>query len=510
MTMESTGRETADPVLQAVGIGKEFDGVWVLRDIHFDLRAGEIHTLVGENGAGKSTFIKLLAGVHQHSAGRIRMGGQDVAFGDVRDSESSGIRTVHQEINLVPFFTVYQNIFMGDERKKKVAGISFIDDREMKRQAAKVIRELGVELEVTTPAHLLDASMERIVQICKVLVHRPQVLVLDEPTTSLSEEERKTLLQIIKGLKKTGMGIIFITHNIEEVMEISDRVTVFRDGQNIGTLAREDASPEKIVAMMLGHTSFNVYKRGDCSACTDVYLELKGVCTDRLKDMSFTLHKGEILGIAGVVGAGKSEIARAVFGLDRIHRGDVSLFDRKYAPSPGNAVSHGIALVPEERQAQGLISPFSVMKNITLTYLSMFSHGGMLDRDKEIEVTNRYIDLMSIKTTGHSQTVKYLSGGNQQKVVLSRWLHGDFTVGIFDEPTKGIDVKAKEDIYALIDQLARKGKAILFLSSYLPELLNLCDRILVVCRGTISGEFDPKAENAREMIMHAMLGWKAA
>ena len=497
-------------VLETQEIGKEFNGVWVLQNIDFELAAGEIHTLVGENGAGKSTFIKLLSGVHAPSHGGITMEGRPVAFSGVRDSEIAGIRTVHQEVNLVPFFNVYQNIFVGAEERTRFAGIGFVNDREMKKRAARVLEQLGVDVPVTTPAYELDASLERIVQIAKVLVHSPKVLILDEPTTSLSEEKRKKLLQIIKGLKTTGMGIIFITHNIEEVMEISDRVTVFRDGGKIGTLERADATPAKIVAMMLGHESFTIYKRGDCSSCVDVDLEMKGVWTDTLKDLNLQLHRGEILGIAGVVGAGKSEIAKAVFGLDRIRRGHIMLFDRKYEPSPETAVSLGIALVPEERQAQGLVPNFSIMKNVTLTYLDRFARGGMLDKGREIEAAEKYIDLLSIKTSGHAQSVKYLSGGNQQKVVLSRWLNGDFRVGLFDEPTKGIDVKAKEDIYALVDQLARSGKSILFLSSYLPELLTICDRILVVHGGRIVGEFDPKSENARESIMHAMLGGKVA
>ena len=372
------------------------------------------------------------------------------------------------------------------------------------------VKRLGVELDVNTPVHLLNASMERIVQISKVLVHSPKVLIFDEPTTSLGEEERKRLLEIIKGVKETGVGIIYITHNLEEIMEISDKITVFRDGNNIATLPREEATPEKIVSMMLGHKHYNEYKREEFFKSNEAYLEVKELYTDKLKRINFTLHKGEILGLTGVVGAGKSEIAKAIFGLDKIHKGDIYLCGEKYLPLPQRSVSNSIALVPEERQAQGLIPNYSVMKNITLTYMSKFVRKGILNRDAEINITNKYIQLMAIKTTGHSQPVKFLSGGNQQKVVLSRWLNGDFKIGIFDEPTKGIDVKTKEDIYSLMDQLARNDKAILFLSSYLPELLSVCDRILVVHQGMIVGEFDPKEENAKVKIMHAMLGGRIA
>lgn len=500
----------SEKIVETEGICKEFNGVWVLEDIDFNLKRGEIHSLVGENGAGKSTFIKILSGVHQPSAGKLKMKGQYVTFHNVKHSEDMGIRTVHQEINLIPIFNVYQNIFIGTEEELPVLGIGMMNDRKMKKKAKEVIDQLGVDLDVNKPVHLLNASMERIVQISKVLVHSPSVIVFDEPTTSLGEEERKRLLEIIKGLRKTGAGIIYISHNIEEVMEISDRITVFRDGHKIDTMNREDATPEKIVSMMIGHKSYNEYKREECFKCDDVYLEVKDLNTTKLKDINITLNKGEILGIAGVVGAGKSEIAKAIYGLDKIQQGDIYLYGNRYIPSPQRAINSGVALVPEERQSQGLIPDYSVMKNITLTYLDRFCKRGVMNSKFEISVTNDYIDLMSIKTTGYSQPVKFLSGGNQQKVILSRWLNGDFRIGIFDEPTKGIDVKAKDDIYVLIDKLAKEGKAIMLLSSYLPELLSISDRIVVVHDGKIVGEFDPKEENAKEKIMHAMLGGKVA
>ncbi|MDI6705210.1 MAG: sugar ABC transporter ATP-binding protein [Bacillota bacterium] len=497
-------------IIETEGVGKEFNGVWVLKDIDFSLRPGEIHSLVGENGAGKSTFIKILSGVYQPSSGSIKIDGSPITFHNVRHSESFGIRTVHQEINLVPFFNVYENIFIGTEQKKNILGIGVLDDRQMKKKAKEVIDKLGVRLDVNKPAHLLNASMQRIVEISKVLVHSPRVIIFDEPTTSLGEEERKRLLEIIKGLKKTGIGIIYISHNLEEVMEISDRITVFRDGCRIDTMDRSEAAPEKIVSMMIGHKSYNEYKREECYKCSEVFIDVKNLSTDKLKGINFSVHKGEILGIAGVVGAGKTEIAKAIFGLDKIQKGEIQLYGGRYQPSCQRAIENGIALVPEERQAQGLIPNYSVMKNITLTYLNKWCSRGVMDSDREIETAREYIDLMSIKTTGYAQLVKFLSGGNQQKVILSRWLNGDFKIGLFDEPTKGIDVKAKEDIYGLMDQLAREGKAIIVLSSYLPELLSISDRIIVVHEGELVGEFDPKEDNAKEKIMHAMLGGRVA
>ncbi len=496
----------SDIMLEVKGVDKEFNGVFVLKDIDFDLKPGEIHSLVGENGAGKSTFIKILSGVHKQSAGDIFLNGQHISFDSVRQSEEAGIRTVHQEINLVPYFSVYKNIFIGSEEKKKFANLYYTDDKKMKEMAHEVIKSLGIDFNVDIPAVLLNASMKRIVEISKVLVHKPKIVIFDEPTTSLGEEERKKLLKIIKGLKNSGLSIIYISHNLEEIMDISDRITVFRDGRKINTMEAGEASVEKIVSMMLGHKSYSNYRR-DCSYChEDIYLEVKKLYTERLKDISFELRKGEILGIAGVVGAGKTEIAKAVFGLDSVNKGHIKVMGKEYQPNPQNAIDSGIALVPEERQAEGLIPNYCVSKNTTLTYLSKWCKGCIIDRKEEIKITNEYINKLSIKTTGPGQVIKFLSGGNQQKVILSRWLNGNFHIGIFDEPTKGIDIKAKEDIYILLDNLAKDGKSIMVLSSYLPELIGLCDRILVVNEGNIVGEYSPKEKDAEQKIMAAMLG----
>lgn len=493
-------------ILEVKGVGKEFNGVWVLKDIDFQLRWGEIHSIIGENGAGKSTFIKILSGVYHQSAGEMLFDGKPVSFANVKQSEDVGIRTVHQEINLVPYFTVFENIFIGSEKRKKFAGLSYTDDSGMRAKAKEVIKSLGIDFDVNTPAVLLNASMKRIVEISKVLVHNPKVVIFDEPTTSLGEEERKRLLSIIKGLKESGLSIIYISHNLEEVIEISDRVTVFRDGRNVGMLDKEEATTGKIISMMLGHKSYESYRRECSYCCKDVQLSAENVYTDRLKNVSFELKKGEILGIAGVVGAGKTEIAKAIFGLDAIENGRIKVMGKDYSPSPKNAIASGIALVPEERQAEGLIPNYCVSKNTTLTYLNKWAKRAVIDRRAELSTANEYIRKLNIKTTGPMQMIKFLSGGNQQKVILARWLNGDFKIGIFDEPTKGIDIKAKEDIYRLLDELAKEGKSIMVLSSYLPELLGLCDRILVVHDGCIAGEYNPKDDNAEHAIMAAMLG----
>lgn len=498
-------------LIQTKSVGKEFNEVWVLKDIDFDLKPGEIHSLVGENGAGKSTFIKILSGIYASDQGTIEFEAGPVVFNNVKESENMGIRTVHQEINLVPFFTVYENIFLGSDQERRVLGMNIVDKKTMRAEARRVLGELGVELDVNRKAHLLNASMERVVEICKVLVQKPKVIIFDEPTTSLGEGERVRLLEIIKNLKNTGIGIIYISHNLEEVMNISDRITVFRDGHKIKTITKEEASPSAIISMMLGDKTYYDYKKERSYRKDEVCLEVENISTHRLSRINFKLYKGEILGIAGVVGAGKTEIAKALVGLDRLYKGRIKIYNREYLPSPGRAVAWGLAFVPEERQAQGLVLNYCVKKNITLTYLKKWCKwGGIINKKEELNSAEKYIKSLSIKTTGPSQMVKFLSGGNQQKVILARWLNGDFKIGIFDEPTKGIDVKTKEDIYQLLENLAKEGNSSIVLSSYLPELLSVCNRILVVYEGRFVAEVFPGEPEAQEKIMSAMLGGATA
>ncbi len=498
-------KSNGETVLRTQGIGKEFSGVWVLRNIDFNLCAGEIHALAGENGAGKSTFIKILSGLYAPAAGKIHLNGSEITFDNVQMSEEAGIRTVHQEINLVSFFKVYQNIFVGDEVYRRVVGIRYTNDRLMKKKAREVLSLLGTDITPDMYIHSLDASHQRIVQIAKVLTQEPSIMIFDEPTTSLGEHERKQLLDIIISLKQHGMGIIYISHNLDEIMKVADRVTVFRDGELIDTKPISECSSQSIISMMIGHKEYVAYQRKRKPNTEEVLLSVKNISNQKLKNVGLNLHKGEILGIAGVVGAGKSELAQAIFGIDKVDEGSFSLNGQAFKPRTDFSLRKGIALVPEDRQAQGLIPNFSVEKNISLSYLRWFRRGIKIDIGKERKTADTYIRNLSIKTTGPVQLIKYLSGGNQQKVILSRWLHGDFNIGLFDEPTKGIDVKAKEDIYLLIGALADKGKGIIFFSSYLPELLNVCDRIIVLNDGKINGQFNPEEQGIQEDIVHAML-----
>lgn len=493
-------------LLRAEKIGKEFNRVKVLSDIDFDLRAGEIHALIGENGAGKSTFVKIISGVYQASDGKYFVDGVESQFKSTRESEEAGLYTIHQEINLVPYFNAYQNIFIGNEARGK---LGLLDDQAMARRASEVLAQLNVTLDIHKPVKYFNTALQRIIQISAALVYRPKILIFDEPTTALGEEERDKLLEIIKDLRSSGVGIIFISHNIEEIVAISDRVTVFRDGAKVGTLAGEEIDEHKIVSMMIGNQEYETFSRGNCLDEDCEMLRLENLCNSKLKNVSMTVHRGEILGVAGVVGAGKTETARAVFGIDGLVSGKVFVNGREYRPNPITAVKKGLALIPEERRMQGLVGEFTVAENVAMVYQEKFTRLCFLQRRKEREVAEQYIRALSIKTTGPKQVIRYLSGGNQQKVVLSKWLCGDFDILILDEPTKGIDVMAKRDIYHLISEIASEGKAVLFFSSYLPELLDFCDRILVMSDGEVVGEYPSGGPNAKEIITHAMLGGKA-
>jgi len=493
-------------VFKATGIGKEFNGVWVLSGVDFDLRAGEIHALVGENGAGKSTFIKMISGIYEPSAGKMEMQSGPVKFSSAAQSEAHGIRTVQQEINMVEYFGIYRNIFIGAELKKEPKFLGIMDDKKMKARAKKVIEDLGVTVDVTQPVAGQNVSMKKIVDICKVLVHSPKIVIFDEPTVALGEEERKKLLSIITDLKNKGLSIIYTSHNFEEIKQISDRVTVFRDGKKITTVDNASVSVEEIVKYVLGDKTYNNYKREESYAKENVVLEVKDITNRKLRGISFNLREGEVVGIAGVVGAGKSEIANAVYGIDKISSGSVRFGNVDGRTNPRKSIKNGVAFVPEERRAQGIIPDFPLFKNITITYLNNWATGGLIKKSSEKKATKDFIDKLSIKTTGPEQVIRFLSGGNQQKGVLSRWLSGNFSIGIFDEPTKGIDIKTKEDIYMLIDKLAKEGKAILMTSSYLPELLITCDRILVVRDGRLVEEFNSDIMSHENNILAAMMG----
>lgn len=492
-------------LLRTENISKEFSQVRVLSDVNFDLKAGEIHALIGENGAGKSTFIKIISGVYSATTGRIFIDGKEVAINSTTSSEKEGIFTIHQEINLVPYFNAYENIFIGNELTKRCG---LLDKKAMAKKAEEILDRLDIHININKPVRSFNTSIQRIIQISQALVYNPKILIFDEPTTALGEEERVRLLQVIKDLRSSGIGIIFISHNIEEIVEIADRVTVFKDGLKVGTLAKEEIDSKKIVRMMIGNQDYEVYVRDQNKSEKEEVLRVEKLCNSKLKEVSLILHRGEILGIAGVVGAGKTELARAIFGIDSIDSGRVFVNGKEFNPKSYQAVNRGLGFVPEERRIQGLVSDFNVSQNISLAYLKQFAHRGFMDKQKENKTAEDFITKLSIKTTGPRQLIKFLSGGNQQKVVLSKWLTGDFQTLIMDEPTKGIDVMSKRDIYKLVNTMVQDGKSVLFMSSYLPELLNVCDRIIVMIDGRVVEEFSSFCQDAKQEITHVMLGGK--
>jgi len=493
---------TTNYLLEANKISKEFNTVKVLSDVNFNLRAGEVHSLVGENGAGKSTFVKILTGVYQASSGSYKVKDKEVSFRSVKESEDSGILIIYQEINIVPFFNLYQNIFIGNELKGKMG---LLDDKTMAKKAEEILAKLNLKMDVNKPVSYLNTTMQRIVQICSALIYKPDILIFDEPTTALGDEERERLLQIIRDLKNVGIGIIYISHDIDEIIKISDRVSVFKDGFKVGTLEKDEIDSRKIVSMMIGHKDYKIFERVPNLKQHKEMLRVEDLHTNKLKGINFSINSGEILGVTGVIGAGKTEIARTIFGLDRLKTGKIYLNGQQFIPQSTKSIKKGLALVPEERRIQGFVENFSVKQNITLAYLNKFVNNLFINERLEDEISNKRIKELSIKTTGTHQIIRYLSGGNQQKVVISKWLSGNFDVLILDEPTKGIDINAKRDIYELMHEITLEGKAVLFLSSYLPELLNYCDRIIVIKDGAMVGEFPATGPKAKEIITHAML-----
>lgn len=494
-----------DVIIETKKIGKEYNGIWVLKNVDFSLKKGEIHSIVGENGAGKSTFIKILSGIHTQSEGDFIVKKKEVRFNNTREAETLGVGTVHQEINLIPYFTVMENIFLGNEITKNVLGVDIVNKKAMSKKAEEVLNTLGVKINIDTITSLLDASMQRIIQVAKVLVSNYEVIIFDEPTTALDLEGQRRLLEVIQVMKKQNLGIIFISHDIEEVLKISDKITVFRNGSNMGSMLKKDATVQKIVNMMIGHKSYSVLKRKPVKNEKRIIFEVKNLHTEKLHNINFKVHEGEVLGIAGIIGAGKTEIAKAIFGIDPISTGIFFINGQEYIPTPMNAVKRGIAFIPEERRQQGLVLNLSVKENISLAYLNKWSRFGIMNYESEKENTLDKIDSLEIKTTGISQIVRYLSGGNQQKVVIGRWFSKDFSLGIFDDPTKGVDIKTKEDIYTQIDLLVKKGKGIIFISCSLPEIINISDRILVMKQGRIVDEFTENNKH-EDRIMIAMLG----
>ncbi|HEX8685214.1 MAG TPA: sugar ABC transporter ATP-binding protein, partial [Pyrinomonadaceae bacterium] len=462
---------THAPILEMRQIRKTFPGVVALDGVDFELRRGEVHILLGENGAGKSTLMKILSGAYQKSAGGIKFGGEEVEIRNPAHAQALGISTIYQEFNLVPHLSVGENIYLGRE-PTRLPGL--IDRRAVNRRAGEVLHGLGLKLDPRRPVRGLRVAEQQMVEVAKALSLDARVLIMDEPTAALSEHEIKELFAAIRGLKAKGVSVVYISHRMEELFEIGDRVTVLRDGRSVATLDVAATDKFELIRLMVNRDLTELFPKERAERGAEV-LRVENLTTrGGLKGVSFTLHRGEVLGIAGLLGAGRTELARAIFGLDKVEAGTVHVKgEAKRIGSPRAAINNRIGFLTEDRKAQGLVLPLSVKENICLPSVDRFTSLGVVNFNRERRAAERYVRELRIRTPGLDQRVAYLSGGNQQKVVLSKWLCSEAEVFIFDEPTRGVDVGAKAEIYRIIDDLAAAGKAVLMVSSEMNELLSM-------------------------------------
>jgi len=483
------------------GIHKSFPGVLALNDVRFDVRAGEIHALLGENGAGKSTLMKILAGVYTKDGGTIQFQGRTVEIASPKAAQNLGIGIIHQELNLMQHLSAAQNIFIGRE-PRNLFGL-FLDEKKLNERARELFDMLKLELDPQVRVMDLVVAKQQMIEIVKALSHNSQLLIMDEPTAALNDAEIEELFRIIRHLKSEGVGIVYISHRMDEIKKIADRVTVMRDGTYIDTVNAADVELEQIINMMVGRKLDEMARTPPAAKAGEVLLEVKNLNRGRaIKNVNFQVRKGEILGFAGLMGAGRTEVARAVFGADPFETGEIFFKGKRiHIKSPQDAVRQGIGYLSEDRKRFGLAIGMDVELNVVLATMNKFvNHLGVVRTKATRKVADSFVQSLSIKTPGIDQKVKFLSGGNQQKVIIAKWLVRDSQLLIFDEPTRGIDVGAKFEIYKLLKSLAEEGKTIIMISSELPEVIRLCHRVLVMCEGRITGELSGE-EITQENIM---------
>ncbi|AEJ20272.1 sugar ABC transporter ATP-binding protein [Gracilinema caldarium] len=484
------------------GIEKSFPGVHALSNCQFELHSGEIHALVGENGAGKSTLMKILSGVYKKDNGTIYIQGQQVEFHNTKQAQTHGISIIHQELNLMKHLTAAQNIFIGREHSQKIPFL--VDEKTINEKTKQLFEMIHLDLDPRVKIAELTVAKQQMVEIAKALSYNMNVLIMDEPTSALSDSEIEDLFKVIRHLKEQGKGIVYITHRMEEIKQICDRVTVMRDGHYIATTPIKDITIEQIISQMVGREVYEtVHSHGDTTQ-NEVVLEVKKLNQgNKVQDVSFKLHKGEILGFAGLLGAGRTETARAIFGADPKDSGEIYIKGKKVdIRHPKDAVKHGLGYLSEDRKQYGLALNLSVETNTVMASLEKFiTPIGTVDTKKTKNIAQQFVERLKTKTPSIYQITKNLSGGNQQKVVISKWLARDCDILIFDEPTRGIDVGAKSEIYKLLNELADEGKSIIMISSELPEILRMSHRVLVMCEGKVTGIL-PAAECTQEKIMY--------
>jgi rhamnose transport system ATP-binding protein len=485
------------------GISKSYGGVRALTDVSFAILPGSIHALVGENGAGKSTLVKILTGVVQPDEGELLIDGEPQRIGDPQSAHRLGIVAMYQEPTVFQDLTVAENVFAGRHPRRAIGAV---DWHGMRSQASSVLHELGADFAPDAPVRGLGVADRQLLEIAKALTSSARLLIMDEPTAALSPHEVEKLFATVRSLRERGVAIVFISHRLEEVAAIADTVTVLRDGRHIETRAAGGLPQGEIIRLMVGRSLDALFPKED-AAIGDVVLSARGLARRGVfSNVSFDLHRGEIVGLAGFVGAGRTEVARSIFGIDRLDAGELSIGGRRFRPrSPRAALRRGLAYLPEDRLQQGLVQPMSIARNASMAVLPRLTPGGILRPWRERALARRFIERLRIRATSPAQVVRSLSGGNQQKVVLSKWLAAEPRILLLDEPTHGVDVGTKADVHQAISQLAAQGLSILLISSELPEILGMSDRVLVMREGRLVAEF-PRESATQERIIHAAAG----
>lgn len=490
------------PLIQLQSLTKTFPGVRALSDVSLTLERGKVLALMGENGAGKSTLIKILGGAHQPDSGRILIDDFPVALTSPTAAMNAGIGIIYQEFNLVPALSVIDNLFLGQGDRR-----FWIARRTERQQAENVFRRMGVTLPLDAPIRTLSIAQQQLVEIARVLLRDIRILVMDEPSAALTPQEVAQLFVLIRELKSQGIGIIYISHRLEEIFELADNVNVLRDGRHVADLPVGELTRTKLIELMVGRSIGREFQR-EAIPVGDVMLEARGLSRGKsVRDVSLQIRRGEIVGLTGLVGAGRTETARLLFGADRPDSGEIFVCGKTVTlRSPRDAINAGICLLTEDRKQQGLVPARSVRENFSLASLRRLQTAGFVMAHAERTEFGRYVDRLKIRIPHQQQLARNLSGGNQQKVLLSRWLYRDADVFLFDEPTRGIDIGAKQEIYQLISELASQGKAVLVISSELPEIIGLCDRIIVMRYGRVSGELSNRPNATQEQIMDLATG----
>ncbi len=486
-------------------IDKKFSGVHALKGVDFELREGEVHALMGENGAGKSTLMKVLCGIYTRTSGEVILFDKPVDFHTIKESQDAGISIIHQELNMMNHLTVAQNIYIG--REPMIGGI-YIDDKKMEEDARLLFEKIGIDIDPSATVGSLTVGKQQMVEIAKAVSHDSKILVLDEPTAALTQTEVEELFKIMNDLKEKGIGMIYISHRMDEINRISDRITVMRDGEYVGTLITSETTKDEIVKMMVGRVIYGDKKEeSKVPENAPVVLEVKNLNRgSEIKDVSFKLRKGEILGFSGLMGAGRTEVARAIYGADAVQSGEIYINGEKVdIKTPHQAVAHGICYLSEDRKRYGLMLDKSVAENSVLSSLDDYIKFGWINDSKIEKDAAESNAKLKTKTPSVKQLLRNLSGGNQQKVIIARWLLKNSDIFIFDEPTRGIDVGAKSDMYTLVEELANQGKSIIVISSELSEIQRLSDRVIVMCEGRITGELDIKDATQETIMAYATM-----